>query len=380
MRLEAGETAGDRMEQRSAIAGLGVERRTDNAFGGNFVIIITFAIGVFHREDNRFAVTAQSDQARKVLAPLDRIDLFVAWRCRAGGVEIERPFLVARVGVIVEVGIGNGYAGRRQHPAFGAVRAFVDLARGVISRDAETVQAKVALGLHAVTGRRDAIFAIDLDAAEIAVNDIEEFIHVPEDLVQLHRVEIDDLGQVKFVLPAGELTQGGGLGIDQNDMAIVAPEQAPHLLGAHGDRVNLPVGDIEEAEDFLVALLTDEGNALAVRRQGDVIDHGRASEDVKRRRVAQGRGRGGRSGGVLGLGASPEDGHRCSGGAQGQNVPAVEFFHLWFPLLPFAGSGRIVFLDEVHSRLHHGDAGGLDRFPVVLPFVGGELNGFVRGF
>ncbi len=181
-----------------------------------------------------------------------------------------------------------------------------------------------------------------------------------EDLADLERVEIDDLGELEFVLPAGEFRQDVGLRIDQGQVVVVDPEQAAYLFRAQADAFDLFIGNVEIAQDLVVAHLADEGQALAVRRQGDMVDQRRTSEDLKRRRIAERRGRlGGRGGCVLALcilargllcpGALTQYGHGGNAATQGQQAPAIDDFHNNPPRRPAA----TIFADGIGARGLH---------------------------
>ncbi len=140
-----------RMEQGRPVPGLGVEWRAQDAVRRNLVVVVAAAIRILDRDDDRLAVASQADEAGVGFGALDRIDLFVTRHHRTRGVVIEFPFLVVAARVVIELRIGEGHARRRQDPALGMLRAFVERVGYIPLVDAEAVQAQVVFAAHLVT-------------------------------------------------------------------------------------------------------------------------------------------------------------------------------------------------------------------------------------
>ncbi len=184
---------------------------------------------------------------------------------------------------LIVVTIGDQPPFGRYDKVGGVAGCLIDqVAARQVKTKAEKAQGVCAF--HAIIGCCNAIGAIDLDAMHVPHDDIVETFLLGKQGHDLARGQGQATDKIEFVLVAGKALQRGRLGGFKNDVVVVAPEQVAHLGLADGDAGRGLVSDIVIDQQLVVAVLRHDGDALAVGRQGDLVDEGRSSIGLDRRR------------------------------------------------------------------------------------------------
>ncbi len=322
---KAGQASGRGVKERTMMLcdAVGIERRPQHAVGADFMIVAV------DEQNDGFAVAAKPDD----FGPVQNLALELVNRFEAllvlidRRIEIKLPYFVE----LVEVGVGKDLAVRRDDEIPGVVIRHQNHV-AMRGRHAEAIKAHGVFILHLIVGCRDTVFAVDLDALQIAQDHAVEVFFLAEQHPDFCRVQIDRTRNQKFVFVADKFRHDRGHRIDQDDVFIVSPKDGSDLWRAHIDAFELRIGDVEKEQITNVATTCDDGHAFAVRRQGDIGDLRCARKDLDRWT-----GRRWRSRRFVGSGAERQCGRGQAGAGNAQQGATVYGLgHVWIlpPILP----------------------------------------------